>query len=97
VPVLLPVRRVDGVHVVVRRGDVHHTVHHHRRDLHRLLDLGLKNERRAQLRDVARVDLSAGEKARVGVAAVGLEIIGGIDLGRAQHFLRDPDVGWDRG
>ena len=89
VPVLLAGLGVERVDVIEGRGDVHDAVDDDRSRLQRLLHLRLEDPSRMQLADVRRVDLLAGEVARLVVVAVGVQEVVRVVRSRAQLLLRD--------
>ncbi len=91
-PHLLALPQVVGEHHVVRRGDVHHAVHHDRRVLEapQPLDVGLDDHARHQPRHILRADLVERRVALVGVVAAVHEPVTGRRI--QQHLRCDHDV-----
>ena len=88
VPELLAGGGIGGVHVIVRSGQEHDPVHHDGRRLHRLDHRGLEHEDRAELRDVAGIDLSGLGVAGLRVVLVGVDPIVLVVRRGVEHLLR---------
>ena len=72
-PELFASDRIDGVHMVVGGGQVHHAIDHDGRCFHGLQHFSLESESRTQVFDVACVDLLAGVIARLRIVHVGVQ------------------------
>ena len=93
VPFLFAGDGVNGIHMVVRRGQVHRAINNDRRSFHGLQHFRLESECRAQGSYVGCVDLFGGVVTAIGVICIGMQKIVAVFVSTCQLCLADFRLG----